>query len=147
MGKLNRGAKMTTNATSLPTEIEIHNILIDKVEIIPAEGTSKRRAKGRIVQYNSGGYIQWSKFFTTWDCVDLVARLAEPNSVDPVVGMVDKVTSEEGDLGNTSDSKGNRERIKYDLTYVAVGYFTRSKSKKTDQWYENLVITSIYPSS
>lgn len=136
---------MATNATSLPTEIEIRNVVIDKVEIIPAEGASKRRAKGRIVQYNSGGYIQWSKFFTTWDCVDTVARAAEPNTVDPVVGMVDKVTSEEGDLGNTSDSNGNRERVTYDRTFVATGYFTRTKSKKTDQWYENLVITSIRP--
>jgi hypothetical protein len=138
---------MATNATSLPTEIEIRNIVIDKVEIIPAEGASKRRAKGRIVQYNSSGYIQWSKFFTTWDCVDTVARAAEPNSVDPVVGMVDKVTSEEGELGNTSDSNGNRERITYDRTFIATGYFTRSKSKKTDQWYENLVITAIRPSA
>ena len=145
MGQLNRGAKIATNTTSLPTEIEIRNIVIDKVEIIPAEGASKRRAKGRIVQYNSGGYIQWSKFFTTWDCVDTVARAAEPNTVDPVVGMVDKVTSEEGDLGNTSDSNGNRERVTYDRTFVATGYFTRTKSKKTDQWYENLVITSIRP--
>lgn len=138
---------MATMVTSVPTEIEIRNVVIDKVELVPAEGASKARAKGRLVQYNSGGSIQWSKFFTTWDCIDSVVRASEPNSVDPVVGMVDKVTSEEGDFGNTSDAQGNRERITYDRTFIATGYFTRTKSKKNDQWYENLVITSLRPSA
>jgi hypothetical protein len=147
MGKLNRGAKMATNSTYVPTEIEIRNVVIDKVELIPAEGASKARAKGRLVQHTSGGSIQWSKFFTTWDCIDSVVRAGEPNSVDAVVGVVDKVTSEEGDFGNTSDKERNRERITYDRTFIATGYFTRTKSKKNDKWYENLVITSLRPSA
>jgi hypothetical protein len=132
---------MATTNVSQPTETTLYNVAIDKVEVSPAEGTKKARANGRIVQYNSAGYIQWSKFFTTWDCIEGVVAASQPNSVDPVTKMVDKVTSEEGDLGSASDADGNRERIKYDRTYIVTGAFTRKS--KNDKWYENFTLTGI----
>lgn len=127
------------------TLVRLENVTIDKVEVTPATATSKARAKGRLVQYNANGNIQWSKFFTTWTCISGVEAAGSPNSVDPIVGVVQSSTSEEGDLGNTSDSDGNRERIRYSNTYTASAYFTRNKSTKNGEWYENLVLVTLSP--
>ena len=132
-------------AQNAETLVRLDNVLIDKVEVIAASGTSKARAKGRLVQYNANGNIQWSKFFTTWTCITAVETAANGNSVDPVVGVVEQVTSEEGDLGSDSSDMQERKRISYNRTFTASGYFTRTKSKKDGNWYENLVLVTLSP--